>query len=517
MTNPDTVLYDGRIYPNATERTMFEALAISHGRVSHLGSNVDLLKIAGIHTEKVDLDDKTVLPGFHDSHIHLLSYGMLLNELDLSGIRSIKAIKKRVSRRASDVSPDGWILGRGWDDEKLAEHRYPSRDDIDSVSAAPVFLKRICGHIAVANSVALRKAGIGATTPNPAGGLIDRDFQGKPTGVLKERAIELVEAVIPRSMETTRNALILASKKLAKLGLTTLHCIVSDRDEIEALKDLKRERRIVQFIHAILPSKLLAQNAAQDAELRADEEGFRIGGVKLFLDGSLGARTAALKAPYNDAPNSAGILTMSSAEIDKVAARAVEAGLQLCLHAIGDRAVDLAIQTIIKVSGTDGKRRRHRIEHASLTSRDSLLKMAKEGIVASVQPQFIYSDNWAADRLGRKRLNDLYRLGSMFAAGILVAAGSDCPVEYPNPFEGVWSAVARPGLDDSERLSVSQALAAYTVNAAFASFAEDLTGTLDVGKVANLVVVDRDPFECSLEDLRNTQVLKTMIRGQTVA
>jgi predicted amidohydrolase YtcJ len=517
LSNADLVLHNGRIYPDVKPQVRFEALAVKNSEVSNLGSNSDILRLAGSSTIKIDLHGNTVLPGFHDSHIHLLNFGMLLRNLDLTRTESIADLTRQVGESASTGPAEKWILGRGWDDEKLRDHRYPDRHDLDRVTSAPVFLKRICGHVAVANSTALSKAGIDLNTPDPEGGLIVRDSEGQANGILKERAIELVETVIPRSREATADALILASEKLAEFGLTTLHCVIGDLSELETLQDLKRRNKIGQFIYALIPFKLLDDPESPRQATQNDTPGFRVGGVKLFLDGSMGARTAALVAPYSDAPQTAGMLTMSRDEIQSITSKALERNLQLCLHAIGDRAVELAIQTITEASLADSKNHRHRIEHASLTSHQAVKKMAKEGIIASVQPRFIFSDTWAADRLGPARLDNLYPFRSMLSAGILLAAGSDCPVEDPNPFEGIWSAIRRPGLDTKERLTVEQVLQMYTVNAAYASFSEAVSGTLDVGKVADMVVIDRDPFECSPDELRKSRVLKTIINGITVA
>jgi len=518
LSNPDLILYNGRVYPDVKSGSRFEALAVWKGRVTDIGSSQGILKLRARATRTINLRGNAVLPGFCDSHIHLYSYGMLLRTLDLSKTRSIEEMKRKGAKRASLLRPDEWILGRGWDDEKLREHRLPERHDLDQATSNPVFLKRVCGHVAVANSKALSVSGIDKDTLEPEGGVILRDPDGAPNGVLKERALEMVEKAIPLSMKEIKKSLVLAARRLTKLGLTSLHCIVNDANELKALQELKRERMIPQSIYAIMPLRLLNQLVTLGLSTQRGEGAFRIGGLKLYLDGSLGARTASLNSPYHDNPVSSGMLTMSREELEKVAKTAREGGLQLCIHAIGDRAVDLAIQIIEEVFGPRKcKELRHRIEHASLVSEGSRLKMAKLGIIASVQPRFIYSDSWAAERLGAHRLNNLYPFASMNEQGILLTAGSDCPVEDPNPFEGVWSAIARPGLDGRERLKLRQALAAYTENAAFASFCEDSRGTLGPGNIADAVVLDRDPFDCSSEALRRTRVFKTIIAGSVFA
>jgi predicted amidohydrolase YtcJ len=240
--------------------------------------------------------------------------------------------------------------------------------------------------------------------------------------------------------------------------------------------------------------------------------------VKLFLDGSLGARTAALNAPYSDEPGSSGMLTMNREHLERVVVKASEAGFQLCIHSIGDRAVDLATHVLDASFNTRNcKERRHRIEHASLITEESIQKMRRLGVIASVQPRFIYSDSWATQRLGLERLPNLYPFGTLTKQGVVLAAGSDCPVEDPNPFEGIWSAITRPGLDGSEALTVMQALAAYSRNAAYASFCEDTRGTLEPGKIADMVVVDRDPFESHPDSIRETKVIETIVNGTVVS
>ncbi len=518
MATPDLIIYNGRIYPTVYPHARFEALAIWKDVVTDLGSDRDILNLKGPQTEKKNLHGAVVLPGFCDSHIHLLNYGMLLRTLDLSQVGSIQELKKRVAITSSREKENSWILGRGWDDEKLRDDRYPNRHDLDEATSHPVLLKRVCGHVAVASSNALTSAGISEATPDPEGGIIVRDSNGVPDGVLKERAIELIERVVPRSAYETRKALITASRQLVKLGITSLHCIVSEANELAELRKLKAGGEILQSIYAIVPLALLDQLTELGFSTEKGPEGFRIGGVKLFLDGSLGARTAALNAPYSDEPGSSGMLTMNREHLERVVVKAREEGFQLCIHSIGDRAVDIATQVLdASFNARNCRERRHRIEHASLVTEESIQKMRRLGVIASVQPRFIYSDSWASQRLGLERLPNLYPFGTLTKHGVVLAAGSDCPVEDPNPFEGIWSAITRPGLDSSEALTVMQALAAYSRNAAYASFCEDTRGTLEPGKIADMVVVDRDPFESRPDSIRETKVVATIISGKVVS
>ncbi len=517
MANPDLILHNGRIYPEVDKPKWVEAIAVWNGRVLQTGSDRDILKSRGRSVSVLDLKNHTVIPGLSDSHIHLLGYGTLLRTLDLNGTRSISDIQKAVKAAANKKPGASWIVGRGWDQEKLREARYPNRKDLDAESR-PVLLRRVCGHIAVANSPALALARIDHNTKDPEGGEIERDgASGEPTGVLKEQALALVQDAVPKDHGEARTAIAAAARRLARLGLTSLHCIVEDLFELRLLRQMKEEGKIPQSLYAILPLTLLKDAIATGLATETGEANFRVGGVKLYLDGSLGARTASLTDPYNDEPSSTGMLTMGEEELERVVEDAAGSGFQLSIHSIGDRAVERAVDAIEKANSLRrGTTLRHRIEHASLTPPRLLSRMRTGRIIGSVQPRFIFSDSWALKRLGPRRINHLYPFRSMLQAGIRLAFGSDAPADHPNPFEGVWSAVTRPGLPPSERLTVPQALACYTKTSAYACFSEAYRGTLEPGNRADMVVLDKNPFTCKLEELRTIQPLATYVEGRVV-
>jgi predicted amidohydrolase YtcJ len=443
LGNASLLVHSGRIYLRPDPKSRVEALSIVDGRVTKVGSTREVLRLKSAPTRTLDLEGRAAFPGLADSHIHLLGTGMLMRTLDLSKTRSILEIQKMLAKASSGRSRQEWIIGRGWDQEKLQDHRYPSRSDADVVPN-PVFLRRVCGHVALANSAALATVQIDEKTPEPPGGEIVRDSTGRLTGLLKERALGLVANSIPRDEMEAREALIAASRKLLSQGVTSLHCIIEDSLEFNALRDLKREGKIEQSIYAILPVSMLDDGRSLLDKLGASVEGFKVGGLKIFLDGSLGARTAALERPYNDEPGTSGMLTTSKEQFVELTMKARELGLQLCIHAIGDKAVELGIETLKGSVGAEGcKKWRHRIEHASLLSPDLISGMAKLGLLASVQPRFIYSDSWAEKRLGTDRIRYLYPFASMIQAGIPVAAGSDSPSDDPGIAEGLWSAVFR--------------------------------------------------------------------------
>lgn len=518
MPNPELILHNGIIYPEVDRPTKVEALAVWKGRILQLGSDAEILKLRARSVELLDLKGRSVIPGLSDSHIHLLGYGMLLRTLNLSGTRSIGDIQKALMATATKRPGSSWIVGRGWDQERLGEARYPSRHDLDVARPHPVLLRRICGHVGVANSPALSLAGLDRNTPDPEGGEIQRDpVSGEPTGVLKERALELVQKAIPWDEDEAAAAATGAVKRLARLGLTSLHCIVEDQFEFRLLRRLKDQGKIPQSLYAVLPLSLLRTAIEMGLATEKGEAGFRVGGVKLYLDGSLGARTAALREPYTDDTRSVGMATMSQADLDEKVRDAATSRFQLSIHGIGDRAVEEAAGAIQRANSFDGKAGlRHRIEHSSLTPPSLLNSMRKNGIVCSVQPRFIYSDSWALKRLGPRRILDLYPFRSMLQAGVSLAFGSDAPAEDPNPFEGIWSAVTRPGLPLDERLTVRQAFACYTKGSAYASFSEGYAGTLQPGKRADIVVLDQDPFTCEPAQLKSIHPLATFVEGQPV-
>jgi len=485
--------------------------------VTDVGTDQKILKLKARSVKMIDLKGKTVLPGFTDSHIHLLNYGMMLRNVRLYNAKSIEDVKEAVAK-ASRKNPKSWIVGRGWDQEKLRERRYLEKTDLDDTGPNPVLLRRVCGHIAVANSAALKIAGINRATQNPEAGEIVRDpLNGEPTGLLKENALALLERMIRYDDRVLEAALITASRNLLRIGLTSLHCIINDAQELRILKQLCDKGKVKQSIYAIIPLDSFDDAVRAGFSTETKNGGFRIGGVKIFMDGSLGARTAALSEPYSDEPESTGMLTFSEEKLNSLVVRAEDAGFQLCMHAIGDRALGTILKVLETTSrGAARKRLRHRVEHCSIVSPALMKRMRNLGLVASVQPRFIYSDSWALDRLGRRRSEYLYPFRSMLENGIPLAAGSDGPVEDPNPMEGIWSAVVRPGLSTKESLTVDQTLAAYTSGGAYASHSESSLGTIELGKRADFVVLDRDPYEGKRDELRSVGVVQTFIKGELV-
>jgi predicted amidohydrolase YtcJ len=505
------------VFLNANVLTMgagqrAEAIAIRDDRIAAVGCDGQIESLAGPSTKIIDVKGATILPGFTDCHIHLIEYGLSLRNLDLRLVRTIEELKKKVAERV--YGPAKWILGRGWDQERFVEKRYPTRNDLDEASREkPVFLRRVCGHICVVNSAALTLAGITAGTPNPPGGSIDRDSSGEPTGILRENAVDLVGRLVP-SLELGDyvRATLTASELALRAGLTTVHCVIGSELELRALLDLKAGSRVRLRFYVLIPVDQLKPAISLGLRTGFGDEWVRIGAVKIFTDGSLGARTAALEAPYSDDPRNQGVAIYSQQELDEIVLEAHRSGFQTAIHAIGDRATAMALHAIRNAElSAPQKHLRHRIEHASVLNRDLIKRMKDARVLASVQPNFIVSDIWLKDRLGVQRASLAYPFQSLLDAGLTIVGGSDCPVEPLTPLSAIEAATNR---DAPESVAAEDAISFYTRNAAYASFEENMKGTIAPGKLADLVILDKDPRKVQPATISNIRVLMTVVGGR---
>ncbi|MGB9135499.1 MAG: amidohydrolase [Candidatus Bathyarchaeia archaeon] len=518
MPHADLVLINGNIVTMNPGQPKAHAAAIRDGRLVAVGTNTQVLAYADKSTQKMDLKGKTVIPGFIDTHVHGASLGRSLSHISLRGAKSIEEIKEKVRQRAKETPEGKWIRGGGWDQDRLVEHRYPTRLDLDQASPDhPVLLTRVCGHLAVVNSEALKQAGITKGTEAPKGGCIDRDSSGLPNGVLRENALDLIFSVLPKpSDEDVANTCLLACQVMVGEGITTAHWIVGSASELRALQMLRESNMLPLRVYVLIPVECLDNLAELGLSTGFGDDRLRVGSIKILLDGSLGGRTAALKHPYNDAPNTSGMLLYSMRQLEKFVAKAHEADLQLAIHAIGDKAVETALKALEKaVRKAPKEDNRHRLEHASVLNPKLIRMMRDIGVVASVQPHFIVSDFWMTNRLGKARTRWTYAFKSLIKAGVKVIAGSDAPVEPVSPILGVYASVARK-TNCQEKLTIDEALKLYTVNAAYSSFEEGLKGSIEVGKLADLVVLSRDPYKTATEKLRDVKVGMTIVGGTVV-
>jgi predicted amidohydrolase YtcJ len=529
----DKLLVNGRIYTLDAGCPRASALAISGERVlavedgSATGPGRDLRDLLVPGGEVLDLGGRCVLPGLIDSHTHFMWYALWLSDLVLGDAATLGEMLASLARWAQGVDPGEWIVGRGWDQERWPERRFPTAADLDSVAPDhPVVLTAKSGHLVVANTHALQLAGITAETPDPPGGRIGRDGQGRPDGMLFEgSAVNLVTRLVPSSgSEEVGDALLGAFPNAWRVGLTTIHD-VDGSPAFAAYQRLHARGELGLRVVKYLPVDAL--DCALQIGLRAGlgDDWLRVGGIKVFVDGALGPRTGAMLDPYAGEPENVGILTTDEEALRDLVRKATAGGLPLAVHAIGDRANRLALDVLADAGPAGAGGLRHRIEHVQLLHPGDVGRLTALGVVASMQPIHATQDYEMADRYWGERCATGYAWRSLLEAGTVLAFGSDCPVEDLSPLLGIHAAVTRRRTDGSpgpegwyprQRLTVEEAVRAYTLGAAYAAGMEDRLGSLTPGKLADLVVLDRDIFSCDPMAIAGTQVVATIIGGQVV-
>jgi predicted amidohydrolase YtcJ len=515
----DLVLINGNVITMNSAHPRAQAVAVKNGLIVAVGTQSEIKQWIGKDTKTVNLRGKTVVPGLIDTHVHMAGFGFSLTQIDLRGVSSIEEVKRLLQKRVQETPKGKWVLGRGWDQDRFEEKRYPTCCDLNEVSPHnPVAFTRVCGHIGVANSRALEIAGITKKTTAPPSGQIDKDSKtGEPTGILRESAYDLVLSKIPEpSEEELAKACSLACEKAVEAGLTSVHWLVGSSAEIRILQKLREIGRLPLRVYLIVPMELLDGFAHVGLRTGFGDCMLRLGGVKVFADGSLGARTAALTEAYDDEHSTRGILCLSQRDLDKMVMKAQKAGFQTCVHAIGDRAVDAVLTAFERVlEGSDGNVRRNRMEHASVLNKQLIKRLKKLGLIVCVQPHFVVSDFWVEARLGRARARWTHPFKTLIDNGVLITGGSDCPVELINPLLGVYALVTREPFPE-ERVSVEEALKVYTINAAYASFEEKVKGSIELGKLADFTVLSHNPFTVKPEKIKDVKVEMTVVGGDIV-
>jgi predicted amidohydrolase YtcJ len=495
-----------------------EALAIQNGKIIAIDSSKEICKYIGNETEIIDAKNRTVVPGFVDCHVHMTGFGWSLQGLGLRNVKFIEELQQKLKEYAEKYPEKNWVLGGRWDQEKFAEKRYPTRWDLDkAIADKPVFLTRVCGHIGVANSKALRLANITEQT-TVEGGKIDLDeATGKLNGILRENAMELIWKVIPKpTLEELENACLLACREAVEAGLTCVHWIVDSADEIRIIQNLCSDGKLPLRVYIGVPVELLDEIVKLGLLTGFGNDMVKIGFIKILADGSLGARTAALKRPYSDKPETKGMMLYSQKRLNKLVSKAHKAGLQLAIHAIGDRAIESVLKAFSKtLQEAPRQNHRHRIEHCSVLNPKLIRSMKRLGLIASVQPHFVVSDFWVVDRLGSARARWVYPFKTLMHEGLVVASGSDCPVEPINPLLGIWAAVTRKSFP-KESLTLEEALKTYTLNAAYASFEEGVKGSIAVGKFADLTILSDDLSKIPPEKIKDVAVETVIVNGKIV-
>lgn len=518
MLQADLAILNANVITLNPKKPRAKAIAVYGKRIIAVGSNLEIRKYIGGKTCVTDAKNMTVLPGLVDCHVHLASFGHFLQTLDLRDVTSIRELKQKLQEYADKHPEKSWILGGRWDQEKFAERRYPTRWDLDEVvSEKPIFLIRVCGHIGVANSKALQLAGITESTI-VEGGKIDLDkITGEPNGIIRENALELIRDVIPKlNPKDLEDSCLLACQKAVENGLTGIHWIIGSAEEIQIVHRLSSEGKLPLKIYLGIPIELLEELDKLKLPTSFRNEMAKISFIKILADGSLGARTAALKDPYSDKPETKGMMLYTERKLNNLISKAHKAGLQLAVHAIGDYAVEVVLKAFSKaLKKHPRKNHRHRIEHCSVLNPKLIKRMKHLNLIASVQPHFVFSDFWVANRLGKERARWVYPFKTLIKEGIVMASGSDCPVEPINPFLGIWAAVARKSFPE-ERLTLEEALKTYTLNAAFASFEEKDKGTIEVGKYADLTIVEGNLEKAKLDKIKEVSVKMVIVNGKIV-
>jgi predicted amidohydrolase YtcJ len=510
-------------------RPRVRAAAIAGNRIVAVGEDAPIRGLLAPGGAAADLGGRTVVPGFTDSHIHFVAYALSLTRLDLSGVRSKAEVLRRTAERARVAKPGEWLLGRGWDRNLWDDPRFPAREELDSAAPHnPVALDSKDGHCLWVNSAALAKAGITTLTPSPAGGEIERrPGTGEPTGILKETAKHLVKKAIGTpSLDSVRSALITATAHAHRAGLTGIHDC-EDALSFAAFQELWKNGELGLRTLLHIPAANLEHAIALGLRTGFGNGHLRVGGVKIFADGALGSRTAAMLAPYEDEPLNTGVVVTPMEEMRELVSKACRAGISVAVHAIGDRA-NRDVLDVLEQSrrGGEGADLRHRIEHAQLLCPNDIPRLAQLGVVASMQPLHATSDmEMARLHWGEERLRGAYAWRSLLDAGAVLAFGSDCPIETLDPFAGIHAAVTRRRADGSpgpegwrpeECITVEEAVRAYTMGAAHASGEEREKGSIAPGKLADMVVLSHDIFTVAPAAILETTVVATILDGRLV-
>jgi predicted amidohydrolase YtcJ len=525
----DLVLTGGAIMTMDPKRPSASAMAVRDGRIVAVGGEADVKIWKGPATRVIALGGRSVTPGLTDAHAHLAGLGGALESVSLRGVKSVEEAAAMVGKAAANLPAGEWIEGRGWDQNLWPDKKFPTREVLDrAVGDRPAALRRVDGHAMWASSKALTLAGIDRSTPDPKGGRILRDGSGQATGVLIDTAMDLVEAKIPApTQEVLVRRILAASKAAVAAGLTCVHEMGIDDTTVDVYRNLADEDRLPLRVYAFVSGTPAVAESLRGRVAEVDRDGsqkFVLRGIKLYADGALGSRGARLLAPYSDDPKNQGLWITAPDELERAVSAAVAAGWQPAIHAIGDAGVRAVLDTFQGVLARHPKADlRLRVEHAQVVSQQDLPRFARLGVIASMQPTHATSDMpWAEARVGAERIRGAYAWRTLLNSGAHLAFGSDFPVEEVAPLLGLYSAVSRQdaqgqpagGWLPNERLSLEQAVRAFTVEAAYAGFVERERGMLKEGMVADITVFDR-PLRGD-SSLLQTAVDYTIVGGDVV-
>jgi predicted amidohydrolase YtcJ len=519
-------IINARVWTGDSRQPWAEAIAVRGDRLAAVGSTAEVTRLTGTDTRVIDARGRMLVPGFNDSHLHFLDAGFRLASVQLRDAKTPAEFSSRIQAFAATVPPGTWITGGDWDHENWGGE-LPRRDWIDAVTPNhPVWVSRLDGHMGLANSAALRAAGVTAATREVEGGTIVRGSGGEPAGVLKDNAMSLVSRVVPEpSPEMSTRALEAAMRHVAANGVSSVQHMGTWPD-LEVFDRAHAEGKLRTRLYAAVPIDTWERLRDTVAQRGRGDAWLRIGALKGFVDGSLGSHTAAFLEPFTDAPNDKGLLVNTPEDLYRWASGADKAGLHLLVHAIGDRAIRLQLDIFQRVAAENGPRdRRFRIEHAQHIAPADLPRFAAQGVIASMQPYHAIDDGrWADKVIGPERAKTTYAFRSLRDSGARLAFGSDWFVAPPTPLEGIYAAVTRRTLDDTnpggwvpeQRIGVEDALRAYTLGGAYAEFQEQDKGTLEAGKLADFALLERDLTRIPPEQIRDVKVMLTVVGGQVV-
>ena len=521
----DLILTGGRVWTGPGDAGGASAVAVADTRVIAVGSDSEVRALAGAGTKSIELAGRRVLPGFMDNHTHFVSGGFDLASVQLRDAATPEAFAERIGEFAED-HPGGWVTGGAWDHE-LWGGDLPRRGWIDSMTGdTPVFVTRLDGHMSLANSRTLELAGISADTPDPPGGTIVRSADGAPSGVLKDEAQSLVYRVMPTPTEEELDRALRAAAEHALARGVTFIVDMGSWGGLETYQRAVARGDLPLRVYAVVPIATWDRLASYVAEDGRGDHRLFWGGVKGFVDGSLGSTTAWFYDAYADAPSTTGLMVTDTAELRASILAADRAGLHVIVHAIGDRANDWLLDVFAEARRQNGDRdRRFRIEHAQHLSREAIARFGAEDVIPSMQPYHVIDDGrWAEKRIGAERTNRTYAIRDLFDASATVTFGSDWTVAPIDPLLGIYGAVTRRTIDGAnpggwvpeQRITVEEAVRAYTTNNAYGSYLDDVLGSIAPGKYADLVVLTDDIFEIVPEDIEHTKVDLTIVGGEVV-
>ncbi len=524
----DLVITNANIRTMDAKRTVAKSIAVLNGKIIAIGSDADTKTLIGPKTRVIDAGGKLVLPGFNDAHVHFLETGRQLSSVDLRTAKTPAEFVQRIKDFAAKLPKGEWVLGGNWDHENWTPNDLPTAAMIDAVTPNnPVFVDRLDGHMALANSLAMKLAGVDKETADIAGGMIVRDAKGGPTGIFKDSAMGAITKAIPEASFEKRLAFAeAASNYAASFGVTSVQDMTAGID-VGVFQELLRQGRLRTRLYGCSPLADYQRWQNTGLHYAFGSAMLRVGCLKAFADGSLGSTTAWFFEPYLDAPNTSGI---ARAEVNTTMKQNIvdsdKETLQVMVHAIGDRANATILDYYENAEKVNGKRdRRFRIEHAQHLRQQDIPRFGKLGVVASMQPIHLSDDGrWAGKRLDEKRLKGTYAFRTLLDTGAVLAFGSDSPVAPMNPLWGIYSAVTRQTADGKnpngwipeQKITVDEAVRAFTYGSAYAEFQEDVKGTLEVGKLADMVIISDDIFNIDPVKIKDAKVVSTILGGNIV-